>query len=429
MSREDFIAGTAPAQGAVHRRTIRNCALILAPLIAGLSACGGDSHPLSDTPYDATAQLSFGHADAASSEINPDEHLKVTTSGDGARITDVRAVDAQGRQLPGELHADGSGWSSASPMAGGTEYTVQVSTENGSGAPGQGTHSFATGRGDAELLDVVFGPEAGTYGVGQPVTAELSRAASAPGERALIEGALKVSSQPETVGAWHWVDDQNLRFRPQEYWPSGAEIQVSSELDGLYLTDGVRGGKGEPLTLNTGDRIEAVADVSTHTMTVKRDGEVLRTIPMTTGKEGFRTRNGKKVILSRESFVRMQGASIGIPVGSADSYDLPVHWAARLTWSGEYVHGAPWSAGSHGSANVSHGCTGLGTENARWFYDLIKPGDIVEHVNGEGEDMTPFDNGFGDWNLSWDEWQEGSALKGAGSQVDAAGAPRLRPAI
>jgi hypothetical protein len=24
--------------------------------------------------------------------------------------------------------------------------------------------------------------------------------------------------------------------------------------------------------------------------------------------------------------------------------------------------------------------------------------------------MTPFDNGFGDWNLDWQQWQKGSAL-------------------
>src|SRR3546814_4973900 len=39
-------------------------------------------------------------------------------------------------------------------------------------------------------------------------------------------------------------------------------------------------------------------------------------------------------------------------------------WAMRLTYSGEFIHAAPWSVGSQGSANVSHGCTGMSTENA-----------------------------------------------------------------
>ena len=84
-------------------------------------------------------------------------------------------------------------------------------------------------------------------------------------------------------------------------------------------------------------------------MTFYRDGEVVRTIPVTTGKPGFSTRNGVKVVLEKESFVQMKSTTVGIAAGSSDSYDLPVYWATRVTWSGEYVHAAPWSVGSQGS--------------------------------------------------------------------------------
>jgi hypothetical protein len=113
----------------------------------------------------------------------------------------------------------------------------------------------------------------------------------------------------------------------------------------------------------------------------------------------------------------MKSASIGIAAGSSDSYDLSVYWATRVTWSGEYVHAAPWSEGSQGAANVSHGCTGMSTENAEWFFDHVRQGDIVHVVNSQGAMMTPFDNGFGDWNLTWDQWKQGSALAGGGGGV------------
>ncbi len=163
-------------------------------------------------------------------------------------------------------------------------------------------------------------------------------------------------------------------------------------------------------------------------MTVLRNGKEIRSIPVTTGKPGFSTRNGVKVVLGQESFVRMRGTSIGISEGSSDSYDLPVHWATRVTWSGEYVHAAPWSTGSQGAANVSHGCTGMSTEAAKWFFDTVRVGDIVKVVNSGGEMMTPFDNGFGDWNLNWKKWREGSALS-AGTREGStpADAARLRP--
>ncbi|MFR9722315.1 Ig-like domain-containing protein [Streptomyces sp. MS19] len=390
------------------------CALILAPLMAGLTACGGGAKPLAGEAYDAAGQLSFGTAGKRDgAEVDPDAPLDITAKGSGSRITDVVATDGDGRTLTGELTADGRGWRSTTPLAAGAEYTVKVSTENGSGSPGRGVHTFRTRESDAQRLDVTFGPDAGTYGVGQPLTATLTEAVSDPAERAVVEAALTVTSEPAVEGSWHWVDDKELHYRPQEYWPSNATVTVTSRLDGLPIRKDLRGGEGKKLKLTTGDRVEAVADISSHHMTVSVNGEEVKTLPITTGKEGFATRNGKKVVLGREQYVRMTGTSIGIPAGSADSYDLPVYWAARLTWSGEYVHGAPWSVGSQGSANVSHGCTGLSTENAQWFYELVKPGDIVEHVNGFGEDMAPFGNGFGDWNLSWDEWLAGSALQDA----------------
>jgi hypothetical protein len=81
--------------------------------------------------------------------------------------------------------------------------------------------------------------------------------------------------------------------------------------------------------------------------------------------------------------------------------------------SGVYVHAAPWSVDSQGSANVSHGCTGMSTSNAEWFYETVRPGDVVTVVNSEGDPMAAFGNGYGDWNLSWEDWRKGSALNPA----------------
>jgi hypothetical protein len=80
----------------------------------------------------------------------------------------------------------------------------------------------------------------------------------------------------------------------------------------------------------------------------------------------------------------------------------------RVTYSGEFIHAAPWSVESQGSANVSHGCTGLSTANAAWLYNMTKRGDVVEYT-GTDRPMT-VTNGYGDWNLSFPEWREGSAL-------------------
>ena len=49
----------------------------------------------------------------------------------------------------------------------------------------------------------------------------------------------------------------------------------------------------------------------------------------------------------------------------------------RITWSGVYLHAAPWSVGSQGSTNVSHGCINMSPEDAATYYDMSIPGDPV----------------------------------------------------
>ncbi|MGP3951011.1 Ig-like domain-containing protein [Streptomyces sp. 7N604] len=403
-------------------RTAASCALLIAPLAILAGACD-DGHPLSATPYDAADQIALSADEGG--KVNPDKPLEISAKGDDGRITDVTATDAAGRYVRGELSADGSRWRSTSPLAAGAHYTVRVSTEDEDGAPGRRTVDFDTEPAD-KLLRVSLGPDSGTYGVGQPVTAQLSHPVKSPEDRATVERALRVDSQPRVDGGWHWVDDKTLHYRPAEYWPAQTTIQVRSSLDGIKVGNR-HGGSAKPLKLRIGDRVEALTDAGAHQMTVKRNGKVIRTIPVTTGRPGYDTRNGVKVVLAKESYVRMTSASIG----ASDFYDLGVYWATRVTWSGEYVHAAPWSVGSQGAANVSHGCTGMSMENAKWFFDTVKLGDIVEVRNSGGEMMPAFDVGFGDWNVDWANWRKGSAVVPAGSHVGSnpADAARLRPEV
>ncbi|MFE5913698.1 Ig-like domain-containing protein [Streptomyces wedmorensis] len=410
-------------------RTFLSCTLLAVTVTAAATACSGSGgHPLSAKAYDAADQLAV-NAPADGTKADPEKPLEITAKGDDGRITDVTATDASGRHLAGELTADGQRWRSTVALAAGARYTVRVATEDDDGAPGARTFTFETAPAKRGLT-ATFGPQAGTYGVGQPITADLSLPVKDPKARAVVERALKVRSTPAVEGAWYWVDDKKLHFRPKEYWPAGALVTVTGNLDGLKVGDKLYGGASKPLKLTIGDRIEAIADAGSHYMTVKRNGEVINTIPVTTGKPGFSTRNGVKVILGKEYYVRMRGTSIGIAEGSSESYDLPVYYATRVTWSGEYVHAAPWSVGSQGVANVSHGCVGMSTGNAAWFYETVRPGDIVRVVNSIGQTMDTFGNGFGDWNLSWDKWREGSALvEAAGSPVAPTEKARLRPSI
>jgi hypothetical protein len=61
-----------------------------------------------------------------------------------------------------------------------------------------------------------------------------------------------------------------------------------------------------------------------------------------------------------------------------------------------------------GHRNVSHGCTNMSTENARWLFGLTHIGDPYT-VQGTGTPLT-WGDGWTDWNVSWDGYRKGSAL-------------------
>ncbi|AUG76809.1 L,D-transpeptidase [Kitasatospora sp. MMS16-BH015] len=403
--------------GSLVRRTAVAAALAVLAPVAGCSSSGGNAAQAVAAP-EAVDAGPLVHLPAGAA-VDPSQPLTVTAE-DGSRLTDVTVTGSDGRLVAGELASDQHSWHSTGRLHAGTTYTVRVAADDGHGGRGDTSGGFST-TAPKDQITADLGPDSagtGVYGVGQPLTVKLSEPVEEPAARQEIERSLQVVSQPAVTGAWYWVDDKELHFRPQEYWPAGTRIRLSYDRPGALVSAGRYVGEASSRSFTIGDRVEALVDAGSHQMTYRRNGAVVATFPVTTGKPGFSTRNGIKVVLGQESLVRMNGETIGIKEGSKEAYDLDVHWATRVTWSGEYVHAAPWSVGSQGVENVSHGCTGMSTDNAKWFFDQTRIGDIVQVVNSQGAQMEPFGNGFGDWNVDWGAWVKHSAL---GRAVSTAG--------
>jgi lipoprotein-anchoring transpeptidase ErfK/SrfK len=226
--------------------------------------------------------------------------------------------------------------------------------------------------------------------------------------RAAVEEALTVTSAKPIVGSWSWVSDEEIHFRPKEFWPAYNKVTVDVDLKGVDAGRGVWGMENRTVKFRTGSSMVSVVDVDPHTLTVFRNGKKARVIPVSTGKAGFLTRSGTKVILEKHTLKVMDARTIGISPGDPEYYRLDVPYAMRVTWSGEFVHAAPWSVGSQGRDNVSHGCVGMSPSNAIWLFNLSTVGDVVKVV-GSPRSLEP-GNGYTDWNVSWAEWTAGSAL-------------------
>ncbi|CAB4726795.1 unannotated protein [freshwater metagenome] len=369
---------------------------------------GRDAAPAGETssaataaPAEPTVTVNVGNG---AEDVPVDTLLAVTVAN--AELDEV-SVSSPAGDVAGELAANGFSWQADGRLEPGTAYTLKaVSRGLDGGAPTRTVTRFRTQ--DLTLAEQTFpsvAPLAGeTVGVGMPVIVTFDVPVT---DRASIEKHLEVTSTPSQVGTWHWLSDTEVHYRPKSYWKPGTDVHVDVDINGVSAGNGIYGQESRDIDFKVGDAHVYKVDARTHQMKVLSNGKLLRTIPITTGKAGFTTRSGTKVIIEKFESKRMNSETVGI--GGSEAYDIDnVQWAMRLTYSGEFIHAAPWSVSSQGYANVSHGCTGMSTENAAWLYAMTRRGDVVE-TTGTGRPMT-LDNGYGDWNASYASYAKGSAL-------------------
>jgi lipoprotein-anchoring transpeptidase ErfK/SrfK len=227
-------------------------------------------------------------------------------------------------------------------------------------------------------------------------------------DRTAAEKAITITSKPSVDGAFYWLSDREVRWRPKDYWKPGTAVVVAVNTYGVDLGDGLFGQDNVTTRFAVGDEVIATADDTTKTLTVRVNGEVVKTMPISMGKNSAPTDNGTYLIGDRYRDLVMDSSTYGVPVNSPEGYRLEVEWATQMSYSGIYVHAAPWSVGSQGRSNVSHGCLNVSTSNAQWFYDNTKRGDIVQVMNTVGPTLSGTD-GLGDWNIPWSQWQAGNA--------------------
>jgi lipoprotein-anchoring transpeptidase ErfK/SrfK len=207
-------------------------------------------------------------------------------------------------------------------------------------------------------------PAAGAVvGVAHPVIVTFTGPVT---DRAAAERAIKIIAPHHISGAFDWPEPNVVEWKPDGYWPAHSHVGVQVHA----LSTG----------FDTGDQVVGVASISGHTFTVSQNGEVLRTMPASLGKPSRPTPMGNYSALSKERTVVMDSRTIGIPLESSDGYKITAQYAVRVTWSGVYVHSAPWSVDSQGYANVSHGCINLSPDNAAWYFDMVHIGDPINVV-------------------------------------------------
>ncbi|WP_338104866.1 L,D-transpeptidase [Modestobacter muralis] len=254
-------------------------------------------------------------------------------------------------------------------------------------------------------LPTVFPSDAATVGVGQPISVTFDEDVT---DRAAVERQLHVTSTPPVTGSWSWLSDRTVHYRPQGYWPARTHVAVDVDVYGVHVGDGVHGQQSEHVEFDVGAKKVATVDATERVLRLYVDDQLVREMPTSLGRSSSPTPTGTYVVMQQSREYTMRSASYGVPLDAPGGYETPVEYASRLSNSGIFVHGAPWSVRDQGRRNVSHGCLNVSVADAGWFYENFGRGDVVEVANA-GPAMEVWD-GFGDWNADWADWQAGSAL-------------------
>jgi len=344
---------------------------------------------------------------AGAAGIRPD--AKVTVTANRGRLAQVKLVDNDGKEIPGTVDPLGHSWVSTASLHLARDYKVTTEISGVARATKKNkyplvvrTSEFSTVKPAGVLAPFVTPGDNQTVGVGEPI---VIRFQSPVANRAAITGLLTVSMSKPVDGAWHWFGPKEVHYRPKDYWPTGEQITMVAKLTNADAGNNVWGDIDRSVTFKIGDAHVSTVDTDAHTMTVTSNGQVLRSLPISAGRDKYPTMSGIHIALEKSYHVVMDSSTVGIPVNSPDGYKEDVYWNVAITNGGEYVHAAPWSVGAQGNRNVSHGCVNLSPSDATWFYNFALPGDII-NIIGTPRGPSASDAGTADWNMGWDKWVE-----------------------
>ncbi|MEU0098315.1 Ig-like domain-containing protein [Streptomyces sp. NPDC006267] len=377
-----------------------------AALLAALTACSGGS------PGATVASDGDGEAPGTSVSVNLTgkaaalgRPVEVTLAH--GKLKSVTVTAGEGGALAGRISADGRTWISDRVAAPGTAYTVEATDADG----GSDRAAFATA-GAEKVNKLLLAPGKNTtVGIAQPLSVVFDHPVK---NKAAVEKALEVSTSNDTEGSWGWLQDYSgkdrVDWRPKEYWKPGTKVILDARLNGVDT--GADGGwfvRDYTTTFTIGAAQVVKVDLDRSRLALHRGGERVLDIPVSAGTPGGEKASwrGTAVLMSKEGTINMRSETVGL----GDAYDKMVDYSMRLTWSGMYVHAAPWNAGHFGRANRSSGCVGMSDADAAALYGQVRVGDPFEMSGTQAKGTVAEGNGYGAWNLSWTDWKARSALK------------------
>ncbi|MEV6349008.1 Ig-like domain-containing protein [Actinoplanes sp. NPDC051851] len=398
-----------------RRRVRATMAVLVAGTMLLTTACSGSKSASwqgggdTDTGAAATASpeptlstVAVTSPAAAATGIEAWSAVKYTS--DDPENTTVTVTDDEGEEVEGTVDTDENTWTPSESMAWGTKYTVNVATPAVDGKNNTTTSDFTIMKKPANLVRVTsFLGDGATVGVGMPLIIKFSRAIPEK-YRATVEKKMVVTATPSQEGTWHWISSTEIHWRPKVYWEANSKVSYKVQLKGVEMGDGWYGKSDLTVDMKIGRSLIMTVSNKTKKMTVKQDGKVIKTIPVSLGKKSTPSSSGTMVVIEKKEHTVFDTTD----TDPENGYRTDIDYAQRITWSGQYIHAAPWSEGVQGRTNVSHGCVNVSEAMGKWLFGKTLMGDVIT-VSGTEEKLKN-GNGWTDWNMSYDEYKKGSYL-------------------
>ena len=279
------------------------------------------------------------HHRAGPGSKNVATDTKVSVRVTNGKLTEVRVTDEDDRDLEGTLSRDGLRWLADVPVRIDTRYRVEAWATGADGLEIEKTSTFGTKdiekSGTLEIRSIT--PKDGEkVGVGHPIVVAFNQPVA---NRKIVQSALRVTTTPAVEGAWYWVDDQHVHFRPHEFWPAGTTVKVQARIAERSAGEGVIGGENKTSEFTVGRRQVIEVDTKTQKLKITREGKVVKTFDVSTGKPGWETRDGTKIFMDKVGRKKWTNEAID----ASEEYTENSQYAIRLTNSGEFLHDAPWN--------------------------------------------------------------------------------------
>ncbi|PHX61531.1 MAG: hypothetical protein CK552_00025 [Actinobacteria bacterium] len=204
--------------------------------VLGLTACAtAPTLSLKTTPIPPVSRVVILAEPAATMPVEITQPIFVTA--EHGRLAEVAVLGPTG-PLAGQMSADGSGvWiAESTELAYGTTYRISAKAVDSRGVANTETDDFTTVSPEKFFTGSVSPLPDTAVGIGTPIAVTFDKSVS---DRAAVQRALVITTSVPIEGAWAWLTDKVVVFRPRYYWPGDITATVSLNLTGVQAKPGI----------------------------------------------------------------------------------------------------------------------------------------------------------------------------------------------